>query len=107
MNYKMNEREENYRQWDGADKFDVDHFMPKNAISTEYWKDHLKESNWDLFFTNDDDEEVLDQNKYKKGPKTKIYERAGPSCKKTALYKCIHTCLKQPTTQYIQGFPPI
>tara|TARA_Y200000002_G_C22688209_1_gene666874 strand:+ start:1625 stop:4126 length:2502 start_codon:yes stop_codon:yes gene_type:complete len=61
-----NEREENYRQWDAADKFDVDHFMPKNAISTEYWKDHLKESNWDLFFTNEDDEEVLDQNKYKK-----------------------------------------
>lgn len=55
----------NFNEWDAANRYDVDHFMPKNAPFTDWWKSHLKEANWDhLFSTDEEGDEIFNKSKY-------------------------------------------
>ncbi len=59
----LNDKEAKFKIFNGPNKFDVDHFMPKNAAK---WETHLKENDWDLFNRDENGEEKFDKDKYEK-----------------------------------------
>ena len=56
-----NDKEAKFDIFNGSNRFDVDHFMPKNVAS---WVTHLKENDWNLFSYDENDEEKFDKEKY-------------------------------------------